>query len=237
MCDSSGGRREEYWEPGHQGSTSVLSPGNGTSLIRPQERWGNWGGGSNNSRRWPLPVETLKTYHPPWCLSKHKQIARDFPVYWPWNIEATMRRERTVWLGRWLDYSNVVVKWLISNYHRTEYWALRISSWVVRRAPLLSDIPPLPFPPGAGGQDSRVWKCNSYNYCYGKIWWWFWRSLPPSHVGWKLIFHPIIYRNILVILKLEIIYDISHLSHLLHSTSFLPLVKPVMISITEKLVI
>ena len=123
MCDSSA-------SGGNPGSTSVLSPGNGTSLIRPQERWGNWGG-SNNSLRWPLPSETLKTYHPPWCLSKHKQIARDFPVYWPWNIEATMRRERTVWLGRWLDYSNVVVSWLISNYHRTEYWALRISSWVV----------------------------------------------------------------------------------------------------------
>ena len=129
-------------------------------------------------------------------------------------------------LGRWLDYSSVVVSWLISNYYRTQYWALRISSWVVRT--IIVWYSPSCLPPGAGGQDSRVWKCNSYNYCYGKIWWWFWRSLPPSHVGWKLIFHPIIYRNILVILKL---------SHLLHSTSFLPLVKPVMISITEKLVI
>ena len=120
--------------------------------------------------------------------------------------------------------ADVVVRWLISNYHRTEQWAVRLSSWVVRSQ--LSDIPPR-LPPVAGGRDSRVWKCNSYNYCYGKIWWWFWRSLLPSHVGWKLIFHPIIYRNILLIFNLEMI--IMEMSHVLHSPLFPGLVVLVMI--------
>ena len=74
------------------------------------------------------------------------------------------------------------INWLIYNYHHAKhYLPTHEQDWELQSTQYLV----FPLIAGAVGIPATQLPCvcigrNSYNYCHGKFWWWFWRSLPSS---------------------------------------------------------